>query len=51
MVVNTISEAKAQLSMLLEKAQHGEEIIIAKAGRPVTTNTRTNGSLAPCEAG
>ena len=35
MVINTISEAKAQLSALLERVQAGEEVIIAKAGKPV----------------
>ena len=35
MVVNTISEAKAQLSKLLERVQAGEEVILSKAGKPV----------------
>ena len=30
-----IHEAKTHLSRLLEKVQQGEEVIIAKAGRPV----------------
>ena len=30
-----IHQAKTQLSKLLEKALHGEEIIIAKAGVPI----------------
>lgn len=30
-----VSEAKAQLSKLLERAQAGEEIVLARAGRPV----------------
>lgn len=34
MLVNT-HEAKTQLSKLLERAAAGEEIIIAKAGRPM----------------
>ena len=29
-----ISEAKAQLSALIEKVMAGEEVIIGKAGRP-----------------
>ena len=33
--VANISEAKAQLSALIEQVQAGEEVIIAKAGRPV----------------
>jgi len=35
MIVNTITEAKARLSALIEKALAGEEIIIKKAGKPV----------------
>jgi len=35
MIVNTITEAKAQFSLLVEKVQHGEEVIINKAGKPV----------------
>ena len=34
MIVN-IYEAKARLSALLEKAQAGEEVVIARAGKPV----------------
>jgi len=35
MVVRNISEAKAELSALIEAVQNGNEVIIAKAGRPV----------------
>jgi prevent-host-death family protein len=35
MTITNISEAKAQLSALVERVQAGEEIIIGKAGRPV----------------
>ncbi len=35
MLIRTISEAKAQLSKLIERVQAGEEIIIGKAGKPV----------------
>ncbi len=34
MLVN-IYQAKSQLSALLEKAQAGEEIVIARAGKPI----------------
>jgi len=34
MLVN-IYEAKAKLSALLERAQAGEEIVIARAGKPI----------------
>jgi prevent-host-death family protein len=35
MDVNTISEAKARLSELIEKALAGQEVIISRAGKPV----------------
>jgi prevent-host-death family protein len=35
MHIANISEAKAQLSALIEKAMAGEEVIIGKAGKPV----------------
>lgn len=35
MPVTNISEAKAQLSALIERVLAGEEIVIGKAGKPV----------------
>lgn len=35
MQITNISEAKASLSKLVEKVRKGEEVIIAKAGKPV----------------
>ena len=35
MQITNISEAKASLSRLIEKALRGEEVIIGKAGKPV----------------
>lgn len=35
MQITNISEAKAQLSALIERVRAGEDIIIGKAGRPV----------------
>jgi prevent-host-death family protein len=35
MQIINISEAKAQLSALIEKVLAGEEVIIGKAGKPV----------------
>lgn len=35
MVVNTITEAKAHFSMLLDRVSRGEEVIISRAGKPV----------------
>ena len=35
MAIANIHEAKSQLSKLIERAEAGEEIIIARAGKPV----------------
>ena len=35
MQITNISEAKAQLSALIERVRAGEDVIIGKAGRPV----------------
>ncbi len=35
MIVDTITEAKAHFSALIEQVQRGEEIVIKKAGVPV----------------
>ena len=35
MLITNISEAKAQLSALIEKVMSGQEVIIGKAGKPV----------------
>ena len=35
MVVESITEAKAQLSALIQRVQEGETVIIKKAGKPV----------------
>ncbi|MFN7921545.1 MAG: type II toxin-antitoxin system prevent-host-death family antitoxin [Bryobacteraceae bacterium] len=35
MILRNISEAKAELSALIEAVQRGEEVIIGKAGKPV----------------
>ena len=50
MVVNTITEAKAQLSALVDGAAGGEEIIISKAGKAVAVlvpYTRATGVRRP----
>jgi prevent-host-death family protein len=49
-----IYQAKAQLSALLEKAMAGEEIIIAKAGKPIARLTPVaaiNGSRSGVKLG
>ena len=40
MHITNISEAKAQLSALIEKVLVGEEVIIGKAGKPVAKLVR-----------
>ena len=35
MIVNTVTEAKAHLSSLLDRVCRGEEVIISRAGKPV----------------
>jgi prevent-host-death family protein len=35
-----VHEAKSQLSKLIERALHGEEVVIAKAGKPVVKLVR-----------
>jgi prevent-host-death family protein len=39
MTTVNIHEAKTHLSRLLDRVQHGERIVIAKAGRPVAMLT------------
>jgi antitoxin (DNA-binding transcriptional repressor) of toxin-antitoxin stability system len=34
-IVNSITQAKAQLSALVERVRKGEDVVIAKAGKPV----------------
>lgn len=45
-VVN-ISEAKAQLSRLVEEVQGGERVVIANAGRPVAVLTAFKADPGP----
>ena len=33
--ITTVTEAKAQLSKLLEQVQDGNEVVIGKAGKPI----------------
>ncbi len=40
MLITNISEAKAQLSGLIEKVMAGKEVIIGKAGKPVAKLVR-----------
>jgi len=51
MHVTNISEAKAQLSALIEKVLAGEEVIIGKAGKPVAKLVRYERSAEPRRPG
>jgi len=51
MHITNISEAKAQLSALVEKVLAGEEIIIGKAGKPVAKLIRYERSEEPRRPG
>jgi len=47
MMVKNISEAKAELSSLLEEVQKGQEIILAKAGKPIARIVPFRGPTQP----
>jgi antitoxin (DNA-binding transcriptional repressor) of toxin-antitoxin stability system len=45
--VRNISEAKAELSALIEAVHNGSEVIIAKAGKPVARLVAFHGPTRP----
>ena len=47
MVVRNISQAKAELSALLEQVQKGHEVILAKSGKPIAKIVAYQGPVAP----
>jgi len=47
MVVRNISQAKGELSALIEAVQKGEEVILAKAGKPVAKLVPYHGPAGP----
>ena len=47
MVIRNISEAKAELSALIEAVLSGDEVIIAKAGKPVVRLVAFRGRTSP----
>ena len=51
MALKNMSEAKAEYSALLEAVQEGEEVILAKAGKPVSPITRYQGPSEPRKLG
>ena len=46
-----IHEAKTRLSKLLERVEAGEEIVIARYGKPVAILSRAEGNLPPRQPG
>ena len=51
MVARNISQAKAELSALIEAVQKGNEVILAKAGRPVAKLVAYRGPIGPRKPG
>ena len=47
MILRNISEAKAELSALIEAVTKGEEVLIGKAGVPVARLVRYTGASQP----
>ncbi len=50
-MVRNISQAKAELSALIEEVQKGNEVIVAKAGKPVARLVAYRGPAAPRKPG
>ena len=50
-VMRNISQAKAELSALIELVQKGNEVILAKAGKPVARLTAYRGAAHPRKPG
>ena len=51
MIMRNISEAKAELSALIEAVSKGEEVLIGKAGVPVARLIRYSGATGPRRPG
>jgi prevent-host-death family protein len=51
MMVRNISEAKSELSALIEAVLNGSEVIIAKAGKPVARLVAYHGAAQPRSPG
>ena len=47
MMVRNISQAKAELSALIEQVLQGNEVILAKAGKPVARLVAYRGPIGP----
>jgi prevent-host-death family protein len=51
MVITTVSDAKMNLSRLIELVLQGEEVIIEKAGKPVAKLVSYDASTTPRQLG
>lgn len=51
MTISNIHQAKSQLSKLIEKAERGEEVIIARAGKPVARLVPYRATTRPRKGG
>lgn len=51
MLLKNISQAKAELSFLLEQVQSGQEVILAKAGKPIAKIVAWTGPAVPRKPG
>ena len=49
--MRNISQAKAELSALIEEVQRGNEVILAKAGKPVAKLVAYHGPARPRKPG
>ena len=50
-IIYNLCEAKTSLSQLVDRAAHGEEIILAKAGKPLAKLVPFHQPLKPREPG
>ena len=51
MVVESVTEAKAQLSALLERVTRGEEVIISRSGKPIAVLSAYRSARRPRRPG
>lgn len=51
MHINNIHQAKSNLSKLIEKVEHGEEVVIARSGKPVAKLIPYQANQAPRAGG
>lgn len=51
MTIRNVSEAKAELSALLVMVEQGEEVLIARAGKPIARLTRIDRPTQPRKLG